>query len=337
MARVVLSSGAMPGGLVDAYGRRLDYLRLSVTDRCNFRCAYCQPQGCPASAGPRLLDLGEIARLGQAFAAMAFRKVRITGGEPTLRGDVVEIVAALAAIPGLERIGLTTNGYRLARLAEPLKRAGLASLNVSLDSLDRARFEQVTGLGRLEDVLAGVRAAIAAGIEAIKVNAVLLRGFVEAELDGFLELARGWPITVRFIELMRTDDNAGFFERFHLPAGEVARQLGARGWTAGPPGRDHGVATPWAHPDHAGRVGIISAFDEGFCARCNRLRVTAGGDLRPCLFGEESIPLRPLLASDDQLPALMARVAAAVAAKPAGHRLREGRSGKTSSLAVIGG
>lgn len=336
--RAVLVTGAtVLDKLIDSSGRILDYLRLSITDRCNFRCAYCLPQGCAAAGRARPLELEEIGRLGRAFAALGFRKVRITGGEPTLRRDVVEVVARLAATPGLSRIGLTTNGYRLAELTGPLQRAGLSALNVSLDSLDPVRFRAVTGLGRLDEVLAGLHAAVQAGISSVKVNAVLLRDLPGDELDAFLDLARRLPIDVRFIELMRTEDNAEFFDRAHLPVSDVRARLTDRGWSPRPAQEADGVATTYVHPHHAGRVGLIAATGEGFCDRCNRLRVTSVGDLRLCLFGEGAYALRPLLASDDQRDALQARIAEAVRSKPAGHRLREGHSGDTTSLATIGG
>jgi len=322
-------------GLVDSHGRRLEYLRLSVTDRCNYRCSYCLPHGCPAEVGPPPLAVAEIERLARAFAALGFWKVRLTGGEPTLRRDLTEIVERLARVPGFTRIGLTTNGSRLAGLVGALRRAGLASLNVSIDSLDPARFERITGPGRLDDVLAGLEAAVAAGIPSVKVNAVLLRGLEDGELDAFAALTRRLPVTVRFIELMRTEENAAFFEESYLPAREVAERLAGRGWQALPPG--DGVAVLHRHPEHQGQIGLISAYGDGFCGRCNRLRVASNGDLRPCLFGAGAIPLRPYLASDAGLPFLLQAIGAAARAKPAGHQLRQGRSGGTTTLATIGG
>lgn len=324
-------------GLIDPLGRKLEYLRLSITDRCNLRCSYCLPNGCRGATGPQPLTVPEIDRLVRGFAALGFWKVRITGGEPTLRRDVVEIVERVAAIPGITRVGLTTNGHRLASLAGELARAGLASLNLSLDSLDPARFEQITGLGRLADVLAGLDAAIAAGISSIKVNAVLLRGMEDRELDAFLELTRSLPVTVRFIELMRTADNARFFERSCLPASEIALALARRGWHALAPSESDGVAVMHGHDEHPGKVGLIAPYGDGFCGRCNRLRVTSNGDLKLCLFGDEAVPLRPYLASDAQAEALVEAIGDAVTSKPAGHHLREGQSGTTSTLASIGG
>lgn len=323
--------------LLDPYGRRLTYLRLSVTDRCNFACAYCLPDGCQAGASAPL-TVPEVERLVGAFAALGVRKVRLTGGEPSLRRDLAALVQAVAGTPGIDRVGLTTNGHRLRSLAGTLRGAGLTSLNVSVDSLDSARFAAITGVDRLADVVAGVDAAVAARVPSVKVNAVLLRGLGEAELDRFLAWTRTHPLTVRFIELMRTARNGAYFEANHLPAAALRAELARRGWVEVPRDERDGPATNYAHPEHAGRAGVIAPYAAGFCETCNRLRVSATGDLRLCLFGErDDVPLRHLLRSDDQRDELAHHLAAAVARKPRAHRLAEGSSGRLASLAVIGG
>lgn len=323
--------------LRDASGRSLHYLRLSVTDRCNFRCVYCLPHGCPRGSGEHPLALGEIERLVQGFAELGFWKVRLTGGEPTLRPDVVEIVRRVARTPGIRRVGLTTNGYRLAALAPRLRDAGLASLNVSVDSLDPVRFREITGADRLSSVVRGVEAALAAGIPSVKVNAVLLGGMAAGELHDFLAWTGETPLTVRFIELMQTTDNVALFRRDRVPASAVAEELGRLGWTRLPREAGDGPAVNYAHPAHAGRVGLISAYERGFCDDCNRLRVSSVGDLRTCLFGDGKVPLRPLLRSGAEREALVALVEASVAAKPAHHGLAAGRCGPTANLAMTGG
>jgi GTP 3',8-cyclase len=322
--------------LKDACGRTLEYLRLSVTDRCNFRCAYCLPQGCARDAASQPLTVEEIDRLVRAFAGLGFWKVRLTGGEPTLRRDLVEVIRRIAAVPGVRQVGLTTNGHRLAPIAAELRGAGLTAVNVSLDSLDPARFEEVTGSRRLEAVVEGIEAAVAAGISSVKVNAVLLRGLL-GELDRFLSWTRRLPLAVRFIELMQTADNEAFFRRHHLPADEIRRELEARGWTALARRPADGPCTSFAHPEHAGRAGLIAPYAAGFCAACNRLRVSSTGNLKLCLFGDREIPLRPLLRSDAQGRELMRLVEASVRSKPAAHALGEGRVGTTRNLAAIGG
>ena len=323
--------------LEDGIGRRLRYLRLSVTEACNFRCSYCLPHGRPPGPTPQPLSLGEIRRLVSAFATLGVSKVRLTGGEPTVRQDVGEIVRAVAATPGVRRVALTTNGYRLARLAPGLREAGLAAVNVSVDSLDPARFEQITGRPKLSSVVAGVEAALAAGIPAVKVNAVLLRGFDEGELDWFLAWTRRVPLTVRFIELMRTAGNGAFFRANHLAPSSIARELEVRGWEALPGDATDGPARTFGHPGHAGKVGLIAPYAAGFCDACNRVRVSAAGNLRLCLFGSAEIPLRRHLDSDGEREALMRAISAAVQAKPPSHHLREGDPGGTASLAMIGG
>ena len=320
----------------DAFGRRIEYLRLSVTDRCNFRCVYCLPDGCPRGTSA-LLSAAEIERLARAFAGLGVWKVRLTGGEPTTRQDLVDLVGRIAGIAGVRRVGLTTNGYRLAEMAGALRAAGLTSLNVSVDSLDPERFAGLTGFPHLERVIAGVEAALAAGIPSIKVNAVLLQGFCELELDRFLSWARDVPLSVRFIELMQTGDNGEFFRQHHLPAEEVRRELEARGWASLSKEESDGPAAYYGHAGHAGRVGLIAPYSKGFCHACNRVRVSSTGDLRLCLFGGEQIPLRPLLQADDQADELSRRIASSIGAKPASHLLQQGRFGATTNLAVTGG
>ena len=222
--------------LRDSLGRDLHYLRLSVTDRCNFRCVYCLPNGCPKAPEDQPLSLAEISRLVRAFAGLGFWKVRLTGGEPTLRPDIVKVVEHVAGTPGIGRVGLTTNGHRLAALTSELREAGLKSLNVSLDSLDPRRFREITGSSRLAGIVAGIDAALAAGIPSVKVNVVLLRGMDDRELGRFLAWTRTQPLTVRFIELMETGENGAVFRRARLPAAEVREQARAPGLDEAPAG-----------------------------------------------------------------------------------------------------
>jgi cyclic pyranopterin phosphate synthase len=323
--------------LRDALGRDLHYLRLSLTDRCNFRCVYCLPDGCGRPAPEAPLSVDEIGRLAAAFAALGFWKVRLTGGEPTLRKDLCDVVARVARTGGVRRVGLTTNGLRLAELADDLARAGLTSVNVSVDSLDPARFEEITGSPGFARVVQGIDAALAAGIPAVKVNVVLLRGTALPEIERFVRWTRRAPLTIRFIELMETGDNGALFRRERVSAEQVREILEGDGWT--PVVREHGdgPALNYAHPGHVGRVGIISAYREGFCDACNRLRVTATGDLRTCLFGDDGVSLRPLLQHDGGLDATMRLVRWAVETKPASHDLARGHCGSTRHLASTGG
>ncbi len=324
--------------LRDGRGRTLSYLRLSVTRRCNFRCVYCLPSG-SSDVERDALSADEVERLVRGFASLGFSKVRVTGGEPTTRPDVCEIVERVAAVPGVERVGLTTNGYRLAALAADLRAAGLSAINVSVDSLDRERFARVTGCDELPAVLRGIDAALDAGISAVKVNTVLLRGLEVDELDRFLAWAERRPIAVRFIELMQTRDNQAFFEQNHLSAGALRRELEARGFAPLARNPGDGPAVPYGRAGHAGRVGLIAPYGEHFCATCNRLRVSAAGELRPCLFGERRLALRPYLQDDSSASRaeLERAIRRAVEEKPASHALREGRFGMANNLAAIGG
>jgi GTP 3',8-cyclase len=323
--------------LQDAFGRKLQYLRLSVTERCNFKCAYCLPGGCPRGPDDEPLSVAEIQQLVHAFAALGVWKVRLTGGEPTMRRDIPEIVRAITGTPGVRRVGLTTNGYRLEAMAADLRDAGLASVNVSLDSLEPARFERITGCGRLDRIVAGIEAAMAAGIPSVKVNVVLLRGMDEAELDRFLAWTRDRPLTVRFIELMQTGDNAAFFREHHVRADEIRAKLVQRGWTRLERDPSDGPAVVHGRAGHAGKVGLIAPYSPGFCDSCDRLRVSSTGHLKLCLFGNREIALRPYLKSDALRRDLTQLIQRCIAEKPATHLLGEGSPGTTTTLASIGG
>jgi cyclic pyranopterin phosphate synthase len=331
------TDGAVPARtLRDAFGRDLHYLRLSVTDRCNFRCVYCLPHGCPAASPGAALSRAEIGRLVRGLAGLGFWKVRLTGGEPTIRPDICDVVREVAATPGIRKVGLTTNGYRLDAIASELRGAGLTSINVSVDSLDPERFQRITGSRHLDRVVAGIEASLSAGL-AVKVNAVLLQGMDGAELGRFLAWTRKAPITVRFIELMETGDNGALFREARLPASQVREHLERLGWTSLPRDAGDGPAVNYGHPSHMGKAGLISAYSTGFCDSCNRLRVSSVGDLKLCLFGEQTVKLRPLLRTDADQEALMARIEAAVTAKPQAHELAAGRCGPTANLAMTGG
>ncbi|HEY4581602.1 MAG TPA: GTP 3',8-cyclase MoaA [Lysobacter sp.] len=323
--------------LSDPFGRTFPYLRLSLTEACNFRCGYCLPDGYVPDGRPVFLGRDEVRRLVAAFAGVGMRKLRLTGGEPTLRRDLVDIIGDVAGVPGISKIALTTNGTRLPAHVAPWREAGLTSLNISVDSLDRGVFHAVTGHDRLPGILEGVDRALALGFEAVKLNAVLLRGVNDASLPQWLDYLRERPLAVRFIELMRTNDNVAHFERHHVRADVIERQLAEGGWVRMMRAADAGPAVEYLHPDFAGRIGIIAPYSRDFCAGCNRLRVTARGDLRLCLFGDAGVSLRPLLQRDDDLDALVELITRQLRLKAAGHGLHAGDSGATPHLASIGG
>lgn len=325
--------------LRDSLGREFRYLRLSVTERCNFRCLYCLPNGYrpdPAERAPEL-SLPEIERLAAGFDRLGFEKIRLTGGEPTVRRDFLEILGALRGFPRLRKVAVTTNGHSLDRLAGDMARLGVGGLNVSVDSLDPASFQAITGRGRLPEVLRGIERAVEFGIPSVKVNAVLLRGYSEKDLASFLEWVRTRPITVRFIELMKTGSNEDLFRARSMSGGEVQLVLRREGWTQRGRPSGGGPAVEFSHPEYQGRIGIIAPYAAGFCDGCNRLRVSSRGDLKLCLFGDGSASLRDELQLEDRGMAVAARVRSLIGEKPAAHRLREGNYGSTWNLASIGG
>lgn len=323
--------------LVDNHGRRFPYLRLSLTEACNYSCTYCLPDGYRAEGRNRFLTLDEIGRLLRAFGDLGMSKVRLTGGEPSLRKDLPEIIAQAAGLPSIHRVALTTNGCRLPTLVGRWRDAGLTNLNVSLDSLDRERFRNITGHDRHDEVASGIDAALTLGFDAVKVNVVLLRGANDDELPRWLEWIRDRDIAVRFIELMRTGDNGEYFRRHHVRADNLVQHLEATGWQRKLRAHDAGPALEYVHPDYRGRIGVIAPYAPDFCRTCNRLRVTARGDLRLCLFGHFGIPLRALLQSDADHDALVQRIAGQLGLKAEGHGLHQGLYGITPHLASIGG
>ncbi|HVF58606.1 MAG TPA: GTP 3',8-cyclase MoaA [Thermoanaerobaculia bacterium] len=332
---------AEPTRLIDAFGRRLTYLRVSVTDRCNLRCTYCLPEEAEFPFGDRdFLAPEEIETIVGALVRLGIRRVRLTGGEPLVRKDILEIALRLKALPGLDDLSLSTNGTELARLAAPLKAAGVDRINVSLDSLDPERFREVTRRGELSEVWEGIEAALAAGLDPVKLNAVLLADGDPADLDALVDLTLTRPLTVRFIEMMPTASNRHLQPGQFLSADAVKARVEAR----------HGALVPFATPHHrtgpakayripgaVGAVGFITPLSHTFCADCNRLRLTSRGELRLCLFADRVHPLRPLLAAADPGASLEAEILRLLEEKPAEHMLTSGNYGNLVSFMEIGG
>jgi cyclic pyranopterin phosphate synthase len=304
-------------GLLDRFGRQHTYLRVSVTDRCNFRCVYCLPEeGLDWMPRADVLSYEEIARLVGIFAGMGVRRVRLTGGEPTVRRDIGALVGAVAAVPGIEDLSMTTNAHALAKNAGMLASRGLGRVNISLDSLDAARFGRITRGGKLDAVLAGIRGARAAGLCPIKINMVVMKGVNDDEVVPMARyfLPHADDTILRFIEYMpfegRWHENvpsAELRERLTVlgPVAPLDTPLGggpARYWTVGPL-----------------RVGFIAPLTEHFCASCNRLRLLADGHLRTCLAHEDTPSLRDLLRSGVDDAAIAATIRTIVRGKPAGH------------------
>lgn len=324
--------------LEDGFGRRFSYLRLSLTERCNFRCTYCLPNGfIPTKGLPPELSRDEIVRAVRAFAGLGLWKLRLTGGEPTVRTDFTEIAHELSAVPGIERLAMTTNGYRLERSASEWREAGVSAVNISIDTLDPAEFARITGTDQFDTVLRGVDAALHAGYDAVKINGVLMRDLESDVLGDVATYVKDRDVTWRFIELMRTNDNAVWRQSKATPGEGLRERLVREGWTPLPRAEGAGPSDDFAHPDYRGRVGLIAPYSHGFCESCNRLRLSSRGKLHLCLFGSEGLALRDLLQSDDQQDELVDRIRSAMPNKTRGHRLHDDDSGATPHLASIGG
>jgi cyclic pyranopterin phosphate synthase len=330
--------------LRDRHGRTISYLRVSVTDRCNFRCVYCMPAaGLPWLPRADLLTAAEIGRVVAELAPLGLRRVRLTGGEPTLRPDLVEIVAGVRAVAGIEDLSLSTNGVRLAQepaLAVRLRAAGLDRVNVSVDSL---RADRVAAIARRDlgvDPLAGAAHAEAAGLGPVKLNVVVIRGVNDDEIEALAALTRDRPWHVRFIELMPVGELAeslgGDVMARVVPTPELLARLGAAGTLVSDagPARGNGPAAHYRYAGAPGTVGVITPMSHTFCGACNRVRLTADGRLRTCLYGEHEVPLRDALRAGRAVAPL---VVAALADKPREHALLARRVGGLRALSQVGG
>jgi cyclic pyranopterin phosphate synthase len=348
-ASPALGDGPVPADpLLDPFARRIRYLRLSLTDRCNYRCVYCMPEDVTFRPRAELLTFEEILRLMAVFARLGVRRVRLTGGEPTVRNGVVDLVARLAAVPGLDELVMTSNGHRLPELAGPLAAAGLRAVNVSLDTVDADRFHRLTHRGDLARVVAGIDAALAAGLE-VKLNAVALaeRGLSDAEVDrdivGLCEFAWARGTVVRFIEHMPMSGGELFGDGHEITAARIRATVAAAfgALEPSPPrsGPPRGPSRYWRLVDAPAReVGIISAMTEHFCDDCNRLRLTASGELHACLGHDDATSLRDVLRAGGDDAAVERAIAAAVSGKRAGHEFqRSGAGGPTKHMVSIGG
>lgn len=313
----------------DTLGRKITYLRLSVTDLCDLRCIYCMPEhGVPKRAHSEICSLEELCDMAAAAVSLGVRKVRITGGEPLVRRGVVSLCQMLCALPGLEELCLTTNGVRLPELAAPLREAGVDRLNISLDTLRPERYRSITRIGELSSVLRGLDAAEAAGFSHTKLNCVLMGGVNDDEIEDFVRLTQARPLSVRFIELMPMGACAKWEKARFLPAGAVLDRVPE----LEPAGTD-GVSRLYRIPGAAGTVGLIEPMSHAFCAECSRIRITADGKLKPCLHADTEIALRGLHGE-----ALLDAIRQGIARKPERHALtRDGQSHAGRCMSEIGG
>ncbi len=310
---------------MDPFGRKIDYLRISVTDRCNERCLYCMPEGYKGwETKPDHLTAEEIVRVVYAATRLGFRKFRLTGGEPLTRGDVPEIIRAMARLSGVESVNLSTNGMKLATLAQPLRDAGLRTVNVSLDALEPTLYRRITG-GDVTRVLAGIRAAVAAGFERVKLNCVLMRSVNEHELWPLVLFAAEHSLPLRFIELMPLTSTEVLTEKNFLPCGEAMQLLAQKDELVPQPDRKlgHGPAKYYLLKQTGALVGFIGALtNEHFCEQCNKMRLTADGKVRPCLGNHIEVDLRSALRHGADDAALKELLETALRLKPLEHQFR---------------
>jgi cyclic pyranopterin phosphate synthase len=325
-------------GPLDSFGRSINYLRISVTDRCNLRCIYCMPpEGVPQISHSEILSYEEIRAVVQAAAELGINKVRLTGGEPLVRADFPQLVKMLSQIRGIDELSLTTNGTVLKKYALELKQAGLSRVNVSLDTLKPDRFRSITRLGELKNVLEGIEAAKKAGFDPVKINTVVMRGINDDEILDFARMTcEGWH--VRFIELMPFKGIAEFVSsvelRQHISLlGKLEPCPDSIGIT------NNGPAMYYRLAGAKGTIGFISPLTElSFCSRCNRMRLTPDGKLCPCLLGEEEIDLKVPLRNNASMEELKGLVLKAVASKPEHHQLRGGNARPVKrKMSQIGG
>jgi cyclic pyranopterin phosphate synthase len=319
--------------MIDQYGRNIEYLRLSITENCNMKCIYCNPDGALCSPiETNQMSVDEIVKTVRAMVRVGIRKVRITGGEPTVRSDLVEIVRRIASLPGIDDLSMTTNGLRLGSLAIELKQAGLQRLNISLDSLDPQKFTEITGGGKLDAVLAGIDHALAIGLQPIKINTVLIRGINDDEIDGLIGLAKNRPIDIRFIELMPIGKYGESNREKILTSDEVL----AKHPELRPLQREEqgAPAVYYGIDGYQGRIGFISPISHEFCQDCNRIRVSADGKIRPCLGHNGEVDIKPFFTLDDD--AFDAMIADIIFRKPRGHNFNTGFNSKRN-MNRIGG
>jgi GTP 3',8-cyclase len=326
--------------LVDDFRRPITYLRISVTDRCNLRCVYCMPEaGLPWIPKPDVLTFEEIVSIVRAAASVGVRSIRLTGGEPLIRRELDHLVAMIAAIPGIEDIALSTNGLLLGAQARALRAAGLTRANISLDTLREDRFVAIARRPGLDKVLAGIDAAIEAGLTPIKINTVVMRGSNDDELEDFAKLTRERAVHVRFIEVMPVEENVGLQRDAWVSSDEVLERLRVVGELHPVPNlHGNGPARMFAYDGAPGSVGVISPLAHDYCETCNRVRLSADGRLKLCLFGDHLIDLRTPLRAGGGEAAIVALLRGAMHVKPERHHLALGETASMMrAFSEIGG
>ena len=317
--------------MVDSFGREITYMRVSVTDLCNLRCRYCMPEDgiCKKMHG-QILSEDELLTAIRAAASLGVRKLRITGGEPLVKKNILSICRRASAVPGIRELCITTNGTLLPELAKPLREAGVSRVNISLDTLDAQKFRHITRCGELSQAAAGIRAALEAGFEKVKLNTVLIGGFNDDEIPALAELTRRYPLDLRFIELMPMVESSDFAPEAFIPCAVVLERLPEL--VAVSP--DGGVAKLYRLPGAQGSVGLISPVSAHFCAACNRIRLTADGKLKPCLHSGDEYSLK-----GRDYDGMVEELKRAILCKPSWHGVldAQNRSRAGRSMNQIGG
>ncbi len=324
---------------IDRFGRNIHYLRISLTDHCNLRCVYCMPEDMTFRPNAELMQDDEVLLLVRLFAQLGFNKIRLTGGEPTVRAHIVDLVEGISGTPGIQSLSMTTNGVLLSRLAHPLAKAGLQRVNISLDTLDPDKFQRLTRWGQVEDVWTGIQAADSAGLTPIKINVVVVRGYNEEDVVDLARLSLENPWQVRFIEMMPFGGVTELQQKQVVTAQEVHSRITAALGEMEPVGNGQldGEARVFRLPGAAGEVGFISTVTEPFCASCTRARLTADGRLRLCLLREGELNLLEPLRAGASLVELRQLILDGIWYKPWGHGLADGLIPLNRVMSEIGG
>ena len=325
--------------LVDNFHRQLSYLRLSITDFCNFRCDYCLPDGYTANAGKRPdneLSVSEIDILIQAFAKLGTTKVRLTGGEPSIRQDLPRIIELAKQTQGIQTVAVSSNGYRLAKHLSNWQTAGLNQLNISIDSFDPTIFKQITGFDILPTLLQDIDTLLATTDIKLKLNGILMADTAFDNLQSVLSFVKNRPVTYRFIEFMQTSDNKALFFAQHSSGQRIKDFLLENGWQSQRRASDAGPAIEYRHADYVGGIGLIEPYAPQFCDSCNRLRVSSQGKVHLCLFDNGSYDVRAFLANGD-VDGLVHALQSLMPIKPEHHLLKQNDSGIMANLSMIGG
>jgi len=327
--------------LADSFGRRFPYIRLSITDVCNFKCGYCLPDGykIDKSDNRTFIHVDEIGRLAKALSELGVSKIRLTGGEPTVRKDFFEIIKIIKKNSGIKKTVITTNGYRLDKISKNIKDSGLDGINISIDTLNPEAFKIITGHDRLPEILKGIKNLQELNFNNIKINAVLLKGINDSEkdFDRWSKFIKNNEIDFRYIELMQTGDNLDYFNKYHVPAKKFTDYLNNNNWIIQTFGKDAGPSKNYLNPKFKGKFGVIAPYSKDFCKSCNRLRITAKGDLRLCLFGNSGINIRHLMQKDNQIEELKDLILKQLNYKKESHYLELGETGLTKNLSTTGG